>query len=118
MSETRFPSTAASPAGSGPVVVGSRVRVQDAEGEHEHLIVARVTGATSLGCVSEVSPAGKALLGRRAGELVQAHTPDGVHLLTIVHVVADALSPRERGGTRGMSTRLLKVLAAERRRQR
>lgn len=79
------------------IVVGSRVRVRDTEGEHEHTLVARVTARTPLTCVSAGSPVGRALLGRRSGEQVQVHTPDGVRLLTIVSVAPDP-APSDPGG--------------------
>jgi transcription elongation GreA/GreB family factor len=95
MPEVSPPSTTASSAGTGPVTPGSTVRVRDGEEEHEHTIVARVTAAAPLHCASVASPVGRALLGRRAGDQVQVHTPGGVRLLTIVDVTyaAQAASP-------------------------
>jgi transcription elongation factor GreA len=88
MSDPDSPMTASGRQGV-TVVVGSRVRVRDAEGEHEHTLVAHVTARTPLTCVSAGSPVGRALLGRRSGDQVQVHTPDGVRVLTIVSVAAD-----------------------------
>lgn len=96
MSEMRPPSTTASPGSGGTVAVGSRVRVRDSEGDHEQVIVGRVTAATAFGCVSETSPVGRALIGRRAGERVQVHTPGGTRQLTIVDVV-DGAAPSPPG---------------------
>ncbi len=80
---------------SGTIVLGSRVRVRDAEGEHEHTMVTRVTDDAPPGCVSIGSPVGRALLGRRPGDQVRVQTPGGVRLLTVVdvHAAAVASSP-------------------------
>jgi transcription elongation factor GreA len=86
MTDPTPPSNPASAPGAGPVVPGSRVRVRDAEGEHEHTVVERLTSAAPPGCVSVASPVGRALLGRRPGEQVQVPTPDGIRVLTIVAV--------------------------------
>ncbi len=88
MSDVAVSMTAAPTLHGGVVVLGSRVRVRDSEGDHEHTIVARVRVDTPLGCVSVASPVGKALLGRRSDEHVQVHTPGGIRLLTITDVAA------------------------------
>lgn len=88
---------------SKSVVPGSRVRVRDAEGQHEHTVISRATADSPPGCVSVRSPVGMALLGRRAGDQVQVQTPGGVRLLTVVDVVAapDPSSPRSARGCEG-----------------
>jgi transcription elongation GreA/GreB family factor len=86
MQESSGPMDAAAVTKSGPVAPGCTVRVRDADGEHEHRIVTRLTAGAPLECVSVASPVGRALLGRRHGEQVHVHTPDGVRLLTIVDV--------------------------------
>jgi transcription elongation GreA/GreB family factor len=75
---------------SSTVVPGSRVRVRDAEGDHEYTMVTRVAADSPPECVSLASPVGIALLGRRPGDRVQVHTPGGIRLLTVVAVVAAA----------------------------
>ncbi|MDB5064589.1 MAG: greA [Chloroflexi bacterium] len=76
---------------SGAVVPGSRVRVRDAEGEHEHTMVTRATADAPPGCVSIDSPVGRALLGCRPGDQVRVQTPGGIRLLTVLEVVAAAV---------------------------
>jgi transcription elongation GreA/GreB family factor len=77
----------------GPIVVlGSRVRVRDMEGEHEYPMVIRVMAGAPPECVSTASPVGRALLGRWLGDQVQVQTPGGVRLLTVVDVAATAPS--------------------------
>jgi hypothetical protein len=70
------------------VVRGSRVRVRDADGEHEYTMFTRATADVPPGCVSLGSPVGRALLGRRRGDQVQVQTPGGMRLLTVVDVTA------------------------------
>jgi transcription elongation GreA/GreB family factor len=86
----RRPTTTAPRPESLTVVLGSRVRVRDAEGEHEYTMLTRATADAPPGCVSLGSPVGRALLGRRRGEQVQVQTPGGVRLLTVVDVTATA----------------------------
>jgi transcription elongation factor GreA len=85
---------------SGTIVPGSRVRVRDTEGEHEHTMVTRATADSPPGCVSVGSPVGRALLGRRPGDRAEVQTPGGIRLLTVVDVVtaADPSSPRSARG--------------------
>jgi transcription elongation GreA/GreB family factor len=76
---------------SGPrscALVGSRVLYRD-EAEGEVGQVAIVTDDEPdfrLGLVSEESPLGRALLGRRVGERVKARTPGGVRVLSVIGV--------------------------------
>jgi transcription elongation factor GreA len=86
MPDVSEPAAAAPVPRNGPVVPGSRVRVRDTDGEHEHTMVTRVTVGAPPGCVSVASPVGRALLGRRPGEQVRVQTPGGVRLLTVVDV--------------------------------
>jgi transcription elongation factor GreA len=91
MPDVEGASTAVPAGPSATVALGSRVRVQDADGEHVHTVVARVTAAAPLECISVASPVGRALLGRRSGEQVKVQTPGGVRLLTIVDVSVAAV---------------------------
>ena len=56
-------------AGSGTVVVGSTVVVEDEQGEKLEIQI------SSVGGVSPDSPLGKALLGRKAGDEVDVQAP-------------------------------------------
>jgi transcription elongation factor GreA len=100
MPDVRVSLTAAGMPRSGTVVPGSTVRVRDAEGEHEHTVVARATADAPPGCVSIESPVGRALLGCRPGDQVEVRTPGGIRLLTVVDVVA-AADPSTPWGARG-----------------
>ena len=70
---------------AGVVGVGSAVRVFDLEYEEEdtYTLVGATEGDPSKLKVSTESPIGKALIGARVGEVVEAQTPGGVIKLRI-----------------------------------
>lgn len=69
------------------VDLGSRVTVKDDDGiEEEYLIVGSVEAEPRRGLISNESPVGRALLGKRAGEHVSVTAPGGSFDLTIVEV--------------------------------
>jgi transcription elongation GreA/GreB family factor len=80
----------------GEVQVGSRVRVRDAHGEEEYIIVRSVDADAAQGRISSASPVGHALLGGRQGEEVRVSTPGGIRALTIVKVAAPSCCSSER----------------------
>ena len=61
------------------VTVGSKVKVLDIEfdEEMEFRVVGSAEADPAKGYISDESPVGKALLGKKAGEVVKAETPDG-----------------------------------------
>ena len=76
------------------VELGASVRVRDTEGEHEYTLVERVRVGARPGSVSMGSPVGRALLGRRPGDRVEAQTPGGVRRLTVLAVTVPEGAPR------------------------
>jgi transcription elongation GreA/GreB family factor len=82
MPDVSEPATTATVPRNRIVVPRSRVRVQDAGGQHEYTIVTRATGDAAPGSISVGSPVGRALLGRRPDEQVRVQTPGGIRLLT------------------------------------
>jgi transcription elongation GreA/GreB family factor len=68
------------------VRVGSRVRVQDADGEDEFTIVSDWEADAFADRVSAESPVGRALLGRHVGERVSFRAPGGIVGVTVVAV--------------------------------
>ncbi|MER3455381.1 MAG: transcription elongation factor GreA [candidate division GAL15 bacterium] len=70
---------------SGQVTIGSRVRVRDlASGEeYEYWIVGSAEADPSQARISNESPVGRALLGRRPGEVVEVQVPAGFLRLQI-----------------------------------
>ena len=70
--------------GDGAVRVGSTVVVRDNEGEEERwTIVGRAEADASQGRISNESPVGGALLGKRTGETLEIATPAGSMTFTI-----------------------------------
>jgi len=74
--------------GGGEVVsLGARVTVAEEGGAEEtYQIVGRAEADPLAGRISNESPLGKALLGRRAGEVVQVLTPGGWTNFHIINV--------------------------------
>lgn len=69
------------------VGVGSRVTLEDQKGALVHYFIVGSTEADpSQGRISNQSPVGKALLGRRAGERVEVKVPAGANRLKIIAI--------------------------------
>lgn len=72
---------------AGEVRVGSRVTLLDGEGSQETwTIVGRAEANVAQGRISNESPVGRALIGRRAGDLVEVDTPGGTMNFSIVSI--------------------------------
>jgi len=72
---------------SDVVRVGSRVTVRNQEGELEtYTIVGSAEANPSRGLISNESPVGHALLGKKAGEEVLVQAPAGLLRLTVVEI--------------------------------
>ena len=79
-----IPSTAVP---SGWVRVGSRVTVRNQEGGLEtYTIVGSAEADPSQGLISNESPVGRTLLGKKVGEEVQVRAPAGVLRMTVVEI--------------------------------
>lgn len=74
-------------ASSGDVVgIGNTVTV-DFEGDEErYTIVGAIEAKPSAGKISNESPIGRALLGRREGQVTQVPTPGGMRKVTILRI--------------------------------
>ena len=73
--------------GSGLVQLGSTVTIKDSDGEESrYAIVGSSEAKPAQGRISNESPVGRSLLGRRVGELVQVRTPGGVVDYTVLAV--------------------------------
>jgi transcription elongation factor GreA len=71
----------------GVVRLGSTVRVVDSEGNEETFTIVGSAESSSLnGRVSNESPVGKALMGRRVGETAKIVAPNGTFELKILAV--------------------------------
>lgn len=72
------------PGPKGVVGVGSRVVAVSSDGEEERFMVVGHMEANPLeGKISNESPVGQALMGRKVGDKVQVKVPDGVVTYTI-----------------------------------
>ena len=66
------------------VQIGSKVAVDTSEGKKtEYTIVGAAEAQPTQGLISNESPVGRALLGKRVGDEVQVQVPKGVIKLTV-----------------------------------
>lgn len=76
-----------SPAVPGVVELGDKVLVQNQDGKIEQYTIVGSTEANPIeGKISNESPVGKALLGKKIGDQVDVQTPAGVLKLLIMDV--------------------------------
>ena len=76
-----------SPALPGVVEVGDKVLIQNQDGKIEQFTIVGSTEANPVeGKISNESPVGKALLGKKIGDEVEVSTPAGVLKLSIMDV--------------------------------
>ena len=68
------------------VQVGTRVRLQDLDGEADYALVRPEDADPFAGLVSADCPLGRALLGRAPGDRVSVRAPGGVRVVTVVAV--------------------------------
>jgi transcription elongation GreA/GreB family factor len=76
--------TVAGPPATDVVGVGSTVSVRFADGSVEELEIGRMAEELDRTLVTADSPLGRALLGRRAGDVVEYDTPQGRTTATVV----------------------------------
>jgi transcription elongation factor GreA len=73
--------------GGGVVGLGSQVRIRDEEGfEEVWTLVGSAEAEPRRGRISNESPVGQVLMGRRVNDTVEAQTPSGVMQLTILEI--------------------------------
>ena len=70
----------------GPVALGSKVHVELEEGEQKYVIVGSTEANPDKGYISDQSPIGKALLGKKIGDEVEVEVPSGNIVYRIKHV--------------------------------
>ena len=73
---------------SSTVTIGSAVSLEDVErGEEMHFrLVSAAEARGDKGCISDQSPVGRAILGRKAGEIVEVQVPSGALKYRILHI--------------------------------
>jgi transcription elongation factor GreA len=72
--------------GTSVVSLGSKVHVELEEGEVEYVIVGSTEANPDKGYISDQSPIGKALLGKKSGETVEVEIPSGKIVYTIKRI--------------------------------
>jgi transcription elongation factor GreA len=76
-----------SPAMSGVVRLGARFKIRHADGEEaSYMLVSPAEADPRRGRISEESPIGRALVGKKKNEEVTAETPSGPERLVILDV--------------------------------
>lgn len=70
----------------GVVSAGSTVVVRDEHGEERYTLVGPFEADPRQGLISIESPVGSALVGRRAGEVIEVDTPAGRQRLQVIAV--------------------------------
>jgi transcription elongation factor GreA len=68
------------------VQIGSTVTVQSSDGKEKFTIVGSAEAAPAEGRISNESPVGRALLGRKKGEMVSVSVPAGEYTYKIVSI--------------------------------
>lgn len=71
---------------TGKVSLGSKVHVELEEGEQQYVIVGSTEANPDKGYISDQSPIGKALLGKKPGDEVEVEVPSGMIVYRIKHV--------------------------------
>jgi len=75
------------PAVPGLVELGDKVLIQNQDGKIEQYIIVGSTEANPVeGKISDESPVGRALIGKKAGDKVEVKTPSGLLKLLIMEV--------------------------------
>lgn len=62
---------------TGAIGIGSKVTVNDGKTTQEFIIVGRYEANPSKGRISDASPIGRSLIGRKIGDIVKINTPNG-----------------------------------------
>jgi transcription elongation factor GreA len=72
--------------GTGIVEIGSRVTITDGKNTYEYSIVGGYESDPAQKTISNFSPIGRALMGKKKDDLVQVLAPSGVKTYTIIAV--------------------------------
>lgn len=72
--------------GTDTVGIGSVVKVAKGADTFDFNIVGRLEADPAHGKLSEVSPIGSALLGKKIGDVVEVQTPDGKTIFKIIEI--------------------------------
>ncbi len=65
------------------VAIGAHVKFHDKSGSFQYFVVDSIESDVSAGKISIRSPLGRELIGKRVGDVIRVHTPQGVRTITI-----------------------------------
>jgi transcription elongation factor GreA len=74
------------PKSDGLVRLGSKVTLKDGGKPLQYQVVGTIEANPSSGKISDESPIGKALLGKKVGDKVEIKTPAGAHQFKVVEI--------------------------------
>lgn len=67
--------------------LGSKVQIKDSDGDtYDWMIVGSAEASPRLSRISNESPVGQALMGRKAGDTIKVNAPGGVEEFTVLKV--------------------------------
>ncbi len=72
--------------GTGIVEIGSHVKVSDGINQHEYTVVGGYESDPAQKTISNYSPLGRALMGKKKGDEVHVAAPSGPKIYTIVEI--------------------------------
>jgi transcription elongation factor GreA len=74
------------PKSDGQVRLGSSVKLKDGGKPLNYQVVGTMEANPAAGKISDESPIGKALLGRKVGDKVEIKTPAGAHMFKVIEI--------------------------------
>jgi transcription elongation factor GreA len=74
------------PKSDGQVRLGSSVKLKDGCKPLNYQVVGTMEANPAAGKISDESPIGKALLGRKVGDKVEIKTPAGAHMFKVIEI--------------------------------
>ena len=74
------------PKADGQVRLGSLVKLKDGGKPLEYQIVGTIEADPAAGKISDESPIGKALMGKKVGDKTEIKTPSGAHAYKIIQI--------------------------------
>ena len=65
------------------ITIGALVKLHDSDKTFQYSVVDSIESDILSGKISIRSPLGKALMGKKAGDVIRVHTPQGVRSITV-----------------------------------
>lgn len=83
----KFASITEGPVDANTVEVGNTVKVKGKSGERTYTIVGFNEAEPAVGKISNESPLGRAIVGKKTGDIVSFESPSGKNEITIVSII-------------------------------